>query len=460
MDPLKANEMPHQPPLVRNKNFLEVSTGYSAETAIDEAKRCLHCKHRPCVAGCPVRIDIPEFIAKVAEGDFESAYQIISRSSSLPAVCGRECPQERQCESKCVRGIKGDAVSIGRLERFVADWHNSHCKVWPEIPERNGHKVAVIGSGPSGLTCAGDLARMGYDVTVFEALHVAGGVLVYGIPEFRLPKKIVELEINGLKALGVKIQTNVVIGRSMSIDDLFEEGYDAVYIGSGAGLPRFMGIPGEELKGVYSANEYLTRVNLMKAYLPESATPIYHAKRVAVVGGGNVAMDAARSAIRMGAEEVFVIYRRSFEEIPARKEEVVHAQEEQIEFKTLTNPTEILGDENGNVKGIRCVKMELGEPDETGRRSPHPVEDSEFDIDVDCVIMAIGTSPNPLIKSTTTGLDVNRRGGIIADENGQTSRKGVFAGGDTVTGAATVIKAMGAGKIAAKSIDEYIKSEK
>lgn len=460
MDPLKANEMPHQPPLVRNKNFLEVSTGYSAETAIDEAKRCLHCKHRPCVAGCPVRIDIPEFIAKVAKGDFESAYQIISRSSSLPAVCGRVCPQERQCESKCVRGIKGDAVSIGRLERFVADWHNSHCKVWPEIPERNGHKVAVIGSGPSGLTCAGDLARMGYDVTVFEALHVAGGVLVYGIPEFRLPKKIVELEINGLKALGVKIQTNVVIGRSMSIDDLFEEGYDAVYIGSGAGLPRFMGIPGEELKGVYSANEYLTRVNLMKAYLPESATPIYHAKRVAVVGGGNVAMDAARSAIRMGAEEVFVIYRRSFEEIPARKEEVVHAQEEQIEFKTLTNPTEILGDENGNVKGIRCVKMELGEPDETGRRSPHPVENSEFDIDVDCVIMAIGTSPNPLIKSTTTGLDVNRRGGIIADENGQTSRKGVFAGGDTVTGAATVIKAMGAGKIAAKSIDEYIKSEK
>lgn len=460
MDPLKANEMPHQPPLVRNKNFLEVSTGYSAETAIDEAKRCLHCKHRPCVAGCPVRIDIPEFIAKVAEGDFESAYQIISRSSSLPAVCGRVCPQERQCESKCVRGIKGDAVSIGRLERFVADWHNSHCKVWPEIPERNGHKVAVIGSGPSGLTCAGDLARMGYDVTVFEALHVAGGVLVYGIPEFRLPKKIVELEINGLKALGVKIQTNVVIGRSMSIDDLFEEGYDAVYIGSGAGLPRFMGIPGEELKGVYSANEYLTRVNLMKAYLPESATPIYHAKRVAVVGGGNVAMDAARSAIRMGAEEVFVIYRRSFEEIPARKEEVVHAQEEQIEFKTLTNPTEILGDENGNVKGIRCVKMELGEPDETGRRSPHPVENSEFDIDVDCVIMAIGTSPNPLIKSTTTGLDVNRRGGIIADENGQTSRNGVFAGGDTVTGAATVIKAMGAGKIAAKSIDEYIKSEK
>lgn len=459
MDPLKANEMPHQPPLVRNKNFLEVSTGYSAETAIDEAKRCLHCKHRPCVAGCPVRIDIPEFIAKVAEGEFEEAYQVISRSSSLPAVCGRVCPQERQCESKCVRGIKGEAVSIGRLERFVADWHNSHCKVWPEIPQRNGHKVAVIGSGPSGLTCAGDLARMGYDVTIFEALHVAGGVLVYGIPEFRLPKKIVEIEINGLKALGVKIQTNVVIGRSLSIDDLFEEGYDAVYIGSGAGLPRFMGIPGEELKGVYSANEYLTRVNLMKAYMPGSATPIYHAKKVAVVGGGNVAMDAARSAIRMGADEVFVIYRRSFDEIPARKEEVIHAQEEQIIFKTLTNPTEILGDDDGNVTGIRCVKMELGEPDESGRRSPHPIEGSEFDMDVDCVIMAIGTSPNPLIKSTTAGLDVNRRGGIIADENGQTSRKGVFAGGDTVTGAATVIKAMGAGKVAAKSIDEYIKSK-
>lgn len=459
MDPLKANEMPHQPPLVRNKNFLEVSTGYSAETAIDEAKRCLHCKHRPCVAGCPVRIDIPEFIAKVAEGEFEEAYQIISRSSSLPAVCGRVCPQERQCESKCVRGIKGEAVSIGRLERFVADWHNSHCKVWPEIPQRNGHKVAVIGSGPSGLTCAGDLARMGYDVTIFEALHVAGGVLVYGIPEFRLPKKIVEIEINGLKALGVKIQTNVVIGRSLSIDDLFEEGYDAVYIGSGAGLPRFMGIPGEELKGVYSANEYLTRVNLMKAYMPGSATPIYHAKKVAVVGGGNVAMDAARSAIRMGADEVFVLYRRSFEEIPARKEEVIHAQEEQIIFKTLTNPTEILGDDDGNVIGIRCVKMELGEPDESGRRSPHPIEGSEFDMDVDCVIMAIGTSPNPLIKSTTAGLDVNRRGGIIADENGQTSRKGVFAGGDTVTGAATVIKAMGAGKVAAKSIDEYIKAK-
>ena len=351
MNPLKANEMPHQEPLVRNKNFLEVATGYDAQTAMDEALRCLHCKHKPCISGCPVQIHIPDFIAKVAEGDFEAAYQIISESSSLPAVCGRVCPQERQCESKCVRGIKGDAVSIGRLERFVADWHNSHCKVWPAVPERNGHKVAVIGSGPSGLTCAGDLARLGYDVTVFEALHIAGGVLVYGIPEFRLPKKIVELEVNGLKALGVKIVTNVVIGRSMSIDDLFDDGFEAVYIGSGAGLPRFMGIPGESLKEVYSANEYLTRVNLMKAYQPGSTTPIYHARKVAVVGGGNVAMDAARSAIRLGAEEVYVLYRRSFEEIPARQEEVQHAQEEQIRFQTLTNPVEILGSDDGNVTG-------------------------------------------------------------------------------------------------------------
>lgn len=458
MNPLKANEMPHQEPLVRNKNFLEVATGYDAQTAMDEALRCLHCKHKPCISGCPVQIHIPDFIAKVAEGDFEAAYQIISESSSLPAVCGRVCPQERQCESKCVRGIKGDAVSIGRLERFVADWHNSHCKVWPAVPERNGHKVAVIGSGPSGLTCAGDLARLGYDVTVFEALHIAGGVLVYGIPEFRLPKKIVELEVNGLKALGVKIVTNVVIGRSMSIDDLFDDGFEAVYIGSGAGLPRFMGIPGESLKEVYSANEYLTRVNLMKAYLPGSTTPIYHARKVAVVGGGNVAMDAARSAIRLGAEEVYVLYRRSFEEIPARQEEVQHAQEEQIRFQTLTNPVEILGSDDGNVTGVRCIRMELGEPDATGRRRPVPVPDSDFVIDADCVIMAIGTSPNPLIKSTTGGLDVNARGGIVADENGCTSRDGVFAGGDTVTGAATVIKAMGAGKIAAKSIDAYIQN--
>lgn len=458
MNPLKANEMPHQEPLVRNKNFLEVATGYDAQTAMDEALRCLHCKHKPCISGCPVQIHIPDFIAKVAEGDFEAAYQIISESSSLPAVCGRVCPQERQCESKCVRGIKGDAVSIGRLERFVADWHNSHCKVWPAVPERNGHKVAVIGSGPSGLTCAGDLARLGYDVTVFEALHIAGGVLVYGIPEFRLPKKIVELEVNGLKALGVKIVTNVVIGRSMSIDDLFDDGFEAVYIGSGAGLPRFMGIPGESLKEVYSANEYLTRVNLMKAYQPGSTTPIYHARKVAVVGGGNVAMDAARSAIRLGAEEVYVLYRRSFEEIPARQEEVQHAQEEQIQFQTLTNPVEILGSDDGNVTGVRCIRMELGEPDATGRRRPVPVPDSDFVIDADCVIMAIGTSPNPLIKSTTGGLEVNARGGIVADENGCTSRDGVFAGGDTVTGAATVIKAMGAGKIAAKSIDAYIQN--
>lgn len=458
MNPLKANAMPHQEPLVRNKNFLEVATGYDAQTAMDEALRCLHCKHKPCISGCPVQIHIPDFIAKVAEGDFEAAYQIISESSSLPAVCGRVCPQERQCESKCVRGIKGDAVSIGRLERFVADWHNSHCKVWPAVPERNGHKVAVIGSGPSGLTCAGDLARLGYDVTVFEALHIAGGVLVYGIPEFRLPKKIVELEVNGLKALGVKIVTNVVIGRSMSIDDLFDDGFEAVYIGSGAGLPRFMGIPGESLKEVYSANEYLTRVNLMKAYQPGSTTPIYHARKVAVVGGGNVAMDAARSAIRLGAEEVYVLYRRSFEEIPARQEEVQHAQEEQIRFQTLTNPVEILGSDDGNVTGVRCIRMELGEPDATGRRRPVPVPDSDFVIDADCVIMAIGTSPNPLIKSTTGGLEVNARGGIVADENGCTSRDGVFAGGDTVTGAATVIKAMGAGKIAAKSIDAYIQN--
>lgn len=458
MNPLKANEMPHQEPLVRNKNFLEVATGYDAQTAMDEALRCLHCKHKPCISGCPVQIHIPDFIAKVAEGDFEAAYQIISESSSLPAVCGRVCPQERQCESKCVRGIKGDAVSIGRLERFVADWHNSHCKVWPAVPERNGHKVAVIGSGPSGLTCAGDLARLGYDVTVFEALHIAGGVLVYGIPEFRLPKKIVELEVNGLKALGVKIVTNVVIGRSMSIDDLFDDGFEAVYIGSGAGLPRFMGIPGESLKEVYSANEYLTRVNLMKAYQPGSTTPIYHARKVAVVGGGNVAMDAARSAIRLGAEEVYVLYRRSFEEIPARQEEVQHAQEEQIRFQTLTNPVEILGSDDGNVTGVRCIRMELGEPDATGRRRPVPVPDSDFVIDADCVIMAIGTSPNPLIKSTTGGLEVNARGGIVADENGCTSRDGIFAGGDTVTGAATVIKAMGAGKIAAKSIDAYIQN--
>lgn len=459
MNSLKANEMPHQEPLVRNKNFLEVATGYDAQTAMDEALRCLHCKHKPCISGCPVQIHIPDFIAKVAEGDFEAAYQIISESSSLPAVCGRVCPQERQCESKCVRGIKGDAVSIGRLELLCGRLAQQPLQSVAAVPEQNGHKVAVIGSGPSGLTCAGDLARLGYDVTVFEALHIAGGVLVYGIPEFRLPKKIVELEVNGLKALGVKIVTNVVIGRSMSIDDLFDDGFEAVYIGSGAGLPRFMSIPGESLKEVYSANEYLTRVNLMKAYQPGSTTPIYHARKVAVVGGGNVAMDAARSAIRLGAEEVYVLYRRSFEEIPARQEEVQHAQEEQIRFQTLTNPVEILGSDDGNVTGVRCIRMELGEPDATGRRRPVPVPDSDFVIDADCVIMAIGTSPNPLIKSTTGGLEVNARGGIVADENGCTSRDGVFAGGDTVTGAATVIKAMGAGKIAAKSIDAYIQNK-
>ncbi len=458
MDPKKC-PMPSQDPNVRNKNFKEVALGYTAEMAVNEAKRCLQCKKPACRTGCPVQIDIPAFIAEVAKGDFEAAYQVIAKSSALPAVCGRVCPQENQCEGKCVRGIKGEPVGIGRLERFVADWHRENVHTPAAKPEPNGHKVAVIGAGPSGLTVAGDLAKLGYKVTVYEALHVAGGVLMYGIPEFRLPKKIVELEVNGLKALGVKIVTNVVIGRSMSIDDLFDDGFEAVYIGSGAGLPRFMSIPGESLKEVYSANEYLTRVNLMKAYQPGSTTPIYHARKVAVVGGGNVAMDAARSAIRLGAEEVYVLYRRSFEEIPARQEEVQHAQEEQIRFQTLTNPVEILGSDDGNVTGVRCIRMELGEPDATGRRRPVPVPDSDFVIDADCVIMAIGTSPNPLIKSTTGGLEVNARGGIVADENGCTSRDGVFAGGDTVTGAATVIKAMGAGKIAAKSIDAYIQNK-
>lgn len=458
MDITKRNPMPNQDPLVRNKNFKEVALGYDAETAVAEAKRCLNCKNKPCVSGCPVNIYIPEFIAYVAAGEFEKAYEVISRTSALPAVCGRVCPQEKQCESKCVRGIKGEAVSIGRLERFVADYHNANAEISKSDIQKNGKKVAVIGSGPSSLTCAGDLAKKGYDVTVFEALHIAGGVLVYGIPEFRLPKAIVAREVEGLKAAGVEFKTNVVVGKSISIDDIFND-FDSVFIGSGAGLPRFMGIEGENLKGVYSANEFLTRINLMKAYKEDSRTPVQRGKRVAVVGGGNVAMDAARSAIRLGADKVYVIYRRSLEEIPARAEEVEHAIEETIEFKTLTNPIRIVGDEDKNVCGIECVKMELGEPDESGRRRPSVVKGSEHIIDVDCVIMAIGTSPNPLIKATTAGLEVNSRGGIVTDETGRTSREGVFAGGDAVTGAATVIKAMGAGKAAAIAIDEYIKSK-
>ena len=458
---LKKNEMPAQAPDVRNKNFREVALGYTAETAVDEAKRCLNCKHKPCVGGCPVKIHIPDFIAKVAEGKFEEAYQIIQKSSSLPAVCGRVCPQETQCEQKCVRGVKGEPVAIGRLERFVADWHNEHSCDLPVKAQPNGHKVAVVGSGPAGLTCAGDLAKRGYDVTVFEALHLAGGVLVYGIPEFRLPKAIVQKEIDNLNALGVKVETNMVIGKVLSVDELMDEfAFEAVLIGSGAGLPRFMNIPGENLKDVYSANEFLTRVNLMKAYKEDARTPIAHAKKVAVVGGGNVAMDAARCAKRLGAEEVTIVYRRSEAELPARREEVEHAKEEGISFKLLTNPVRILEGENGFVGGMECVEMELGEPDASGRRSPVVKENSEFTMDVDCVIMAIGTSPNPLIKSTTKGLETQRWGGIIADENGQTSREGVFAGGDAVTGAATVILAMGAGKTAAEAIDEYIKNKK
>lgn len=457
---MKKNDMPAQAPEIRNKNFEEVALGYTPETAIDEAKRCLNCKHKPCVSGCPVNVQIPDFIAKIAEGDFEGAYAIIAKSSSLPAVCGRVCPQETQCEQKCVRGMKGEAVAIGRLERFVADYHNTHCNEAPQKPKSNGHKVAIIGSGPSGLACAGDLAKEGYAVTVFEALHVAGGVLVYGIPEFRLPKAIVQKEIDNLKELGVRIETNVVIGKSISIDELMEEGYEAVFIGSGAGLPKFMGIPGENLKGVYSANEFLTRVNLMKAYKQDSSTPIMQAKKVAVVGGGNVAMDAARCAKRLGAEEVYIVYRRSMEELPARREEVEHAAEEGVVFKLLTNPTEILSDENKFVSGIKCVEMELGEPDASGRCRPVEKQGSDFVLDVDCVIMSIGTSPNPLIKSTTEGLEVHEWGGIIAEETtGKTSREGVYAGGDAVTGAATVILAMGAGKKAAKAISDYIRAK-
>lgn len=456
---IPRTDMPQQEPAVRAKNFLEVATGYTMQMALDEASRCLHCKHKPCVNGCPVNINIPDFIKMITEENFEGAYQVISESSSLPAVCGRVCPQESQCESKCVRGIKTEPVAIGRLERFVADYHNEHSTEKIQKPESNGHKVAVIGSGPSGLTCAGDLAKLGYEVTIFEALHTAGGVLQYGIPEFRLPKAIVNKEVDNLRDLGVDVETNMVIGRVLSIDELMEDGYEAVFIGSGAGLPRFMNIPGENLKGVYSANEFLTRVNLMKAYKEGSTTPIMHAKRVAVVGGGNVAMDAARSALRLGAEEVNIIYRRSDAELPARAEEVHHAKEEGIIFRTLTNPVEILGDNDDAVTGIKCVEMELGEPDASGRRRPIVKEGSEFTIPMDCVIMSIGTSPNPLIKSTTEGLDTQKWGGIIADEDGLTSRPFVYAGGDAVTGAATVILAMGAGKKAAAAIDEAIKNK-
>ncbi len=455
MDP-KKTPMPVQDPNVRRSNFEEVAMGYSEEDAIYEAQRCLHCKHQPCVSGCPVNIHIPDFIEKVKDGDFEGAYQVISLTSSLPAVCGRVCPQENQCEKYCVRGIKHEAVGIGRLERFVADYHREHTQEKPVKPQSNGHKVAIVGAGPSGLTCAGDLAKKGYEVTIFEALHEAGGVLMYGIPEFRLPKDIVRKEIENLKALGVNIVTNFVVGRSDTIDALMEEdGFEAVFVGSGAGLPRFMNLEGENLKGVFSANEFLTRINLMKAYKEDSNTPIYHPKKCVVVGGGNVAMDAARCARRLGAE-VHIVYRRSMEELPARKDEVEHAQEEGIIFDLLNNPVKVIGDDQGWVSHVECIKMELGEPDASGRRRPIPVEGSEFQIEADCMIMAIGTSPNPLIRSTTPGLEVNRRGCLVVDENEMTTKDGVYAGGDPVTGAATVISAMGAGKKAASSIDEYL----
>ena len=456
---LTKNEMPGQDPIVRSGNFDEVSYGYTKEQAMEEARRCLQCKHKPCVAGCPVHIRIPAFIKEVAAGNFEKAYEIIAESSSLPAVCGRVCPQEVQCEQVCVRGNKGESVAIGRLERFVADWHIKNSKTPVIKPEPNGHKVAVVGSGPAGLTCAGDLAKLGYEVTVFEALHEPGGVLVYGIPEFRLPKAIVKKEIDQLKSLGVKIETNMVIGRIFSIDELFEQGYKAVFIGSGAGLPRFMGIKGENLKGVYSANEFLTRVNLMKAYKEDSPTPILRAERVAVVGGGNVAMDAARCAKRLGAKEVYIVYRRSENELPARAEEVEHAKEEGIVFKFLSNPVEIIPDEDRYVAGIKCVEMTLGEPGADGRRRPIVKPDSEFVLDVEEVIIAIGTSPNPLIKNTTPELSVEDWGGIRVDDTTKTSKEGVFAGGDAVTGAATVILAMGAGKKAAEAMDNYIKEK-
>ncbi len=456
---LIKNDMPVQEPDIRNGNFDEVALGYSDEQALDEAARCLNCKHKPCIKGCPVEIDIPGFVCEVAKGDNKKAYEIIARTSSLPAICGRVCPQESQCEQLCVRGIKGDPVGIGRLERYVADKNMQSAEKTGVKIEKNGHKVAVVGSGPAGLTCAGDLAKMGYDVTIFEALHVAGGVLMYGIPQFRLPKEIVQAEIDGLKAMGVKIECNMVIGKADSVDELMEQqGFEAVFVGSGAGLPQFMKIPGENLKGVYSANEFLTRVNLMKAYLDDTDTPVNKMDKVAVVGGGNVAMDVARCAKRLGAKEVYIIYRRSEVEMPARVEEVHHAKEEGIIFHVLTNPTEILGDDKKNVRAIRCVQMQLGEPDEKGRRRPSAVPGSDFDLDVDAVMMSIGTSPNPLIRTTTKGLDAHSWGGIIADERGKTSREGVYAGGDAVTGAATVILAMGAGKSAAFAIDEYIKS--
>ncbi len=464
----KKHEMPVQDAKVRARNFEEVALGYDEKTAVAEAQRCLNCKNRPCVSGCPVNIAIPEFISKVKTGEFEEAYKIISASSSLPAVCGRVCPQETQCESKCTLGIKFEPVGIGRLERFVADYHNGRSGEKAELPAPNGHKVAVIGSGPSGLTCAGDLAKKGYKVNVFEALHTAGGVLVYGIPEFRLPKSIVKQEVEALKSYGVEIDTNVVVGKTLTVDELFDMGFEAVFIGSGAGLPRFMGIPGESLKGVYSANEFLTRSNLMKAYKEGSDTPIMHAKHVVVVGGGNVAMDAARTALRLGAESVRIVYRRSMAELPARREEVEHAEEEGIVFDVLRNPVEIIGyhdpenkrdPKNGFVTGVKVIRCELGEPDEKGRRRPVEIPGSEYVIDADCVIMSIGTSPNPLIKNTTDGLEVNRRGGIVVEEStGKTSKEGVYAGGDAVTGAATVILAMGAGKTAAKAIDEYLRS--
>ena len=452
--------VPEQDPQVRNHNFEEVCLGYTKEQAMEEAARCLHCKNKPCVAGCPVNIRIPEFIEKVAAGDFQAAYEVISDTNALPGVSGRVCPQETQCEMHCVRGVKGEPVAIGRLERFVADWYREHINEMPKKPESNGAKVAVVGSGPAGLTCASDLAKLGYQVTIFEAFHTAGGVLVYGIPEFRLPKAIVANEVGKLTAMGVDLETDMVVGKTYTIDEMFEDGYEAVFVGSGAGLPMFMGIPGETLAGVYSANEYLTRINLMKAYLDTYDTPIKKIRRAAIVGGGNVAMDAARCAKRMGAEHVYVVYRRSEAEMPARREEIHHAKEEGIEFLFLNNPTKILGDDKGRVRGMECIRMELGEPDDSGRRRPIEVPGSEFELDVDAVIMSLGTSPNPLIRSTTPGLEANRKGCLVADEETMaTTREGVYAGGDAVTGAATVILAMGAGKKAAEAMDKYLKEK-